>query len=852
MRSTKKREAWQLAIRDVYREFAGSERGLTEAVVQKRLQEDGLNIIYQRNQRGSWNIYLSQFKNPFVLILMAATILSWYLGNDIEALIILAIVILNSCLAFWQDYKAEMAVRDLQKYISHYVRVRRNGAVKEISAQNLVRGDLIQLVTGDIVAADLRVVEAAGLAVDEAILTGESQPVEKTASPCRTVEFRPSALKNMLFAGTSIASGSGLAIVTQIGEQTYLGQTASEMQTMRTETEFQKGLAKFSWVMLRVVVILTLLVFGLNIFLGKDIFESLLFALALAVGITPEVLPMIVTLSLATASTRLVKQKVICKTLPAIENLGKVQILCTDKTGTLTEGTLKVVGWENTAAKTDRQVAWYGLLCTDWQQKGWHSASPIDQALWKEKSLAELIRQAKELPILALNEFDYERRRMGVLVKEKRQNVLVVKGAFEAVLAASSYYLNDGKIKKITKLTTVRLKKSAEKIEANGYRLIAVAKRVMLKDSLAVSDEKELILLGWLKYFDPPKNTVKPSFKKLHDLNVAIKIVSGDSEEINRQVCREVGFDILKNKVISGKQIDRLSDERLREVITSCNVFARIAPRQKARIIQQLRQAGFVVGYMGDGVNDAPALKISDVGISVDSGVDVAKDAADIILLKKSMGVLADGIREGRKTYGNIVKYILNAISGNYGNMFTMIISSLFLPFIPMLPSQILVENLLSDGQFLAIADDNVDEEWLSQPRQWDMKMIVDFMIKFGLLSSIFDLILIGIMFFAWHTFPNMFRTSWFLYSLITEIIVTFAIRTKRNFWRSRPSAWLVRLSVFTVLVAIVLVYSGWGHLWFNFVSPPADVLLLVILVSISYLLIIDILKKGFFRRYNL
>jgi len=842
---------WQVNQTAVWRALDSDPEGLKDSEVRRRRKLTGINNIFVANHRPWWRIYWQQFNNPFVLILVAATVLSWWLGDRIEAIIILAIVIVNAWLAGWQDYKAEVSLRELQKYLTHYVQVRRGGKIERIDARQLVSGDVVELSTGDVVGADIRLMSVEGLSVNEAILTGESLPVDKNNRPSRSRKYFPQNIKNMVFAGTSIASGSAWGVVTDTGNRTWLGQTAADIYQQNAQTEFQRGLKNFSWVLVRIVTIMTVAIFGLNVILGKGILEAFLFALALAVGMTPEVLPMIVTLSLASAAHRLLKRKVICKTLPAIENLGKIEILCTDKTGTLTEGKLKVMGTTGLAQPDEKNIFLYSLLCSH-QPARLKNTNSIDAALWQDENLKILAKKALQTNILSINDFDFERRRMSVLAEVDGRKVFICKGAGESILSVCRW-AQKGK-RKI--LITPKIKRQLVAIEGagedDGYRLIAVATASTRRQKMTIRDEKNLTFLGWVKYFDAPKKTVRPSFKKLHDLNVDIKIISGDSELVNRRICREVGFEISQNRVINGTKLSHLNEKEWAKYALKYNVFVRVNPHQKHKLISVLREQGQVVGYLGDGVNDAPALAAADVGISVDDGVEVAKEAADIILMQKSMTTLAEGVREGRKTYGNIMKYILNTISANYGNMLTVVIASIFLPFIPMLPGQILALNFLTDGQHLAIADDAVDEEWLARPRQWNMAMVTEFMVKFGIISSIFDLIFITILYFYLHAHVANFQTSWFLFSVITEIIITFAIRTKRAFWRSPTNIWLIALSLIGVAGAIVLIYTQWGRFWLEFTAIPADVLILVLVVAGLYFGLIEWLKKGFFAKYNI
>jgi len=847
------KQVWASPSEKVFSQLKSSESGLTDEEANQRLKAYGINEISSKGRRGGLIIFLSQFQNFFVLILAAATILSYFFGEKINAVIILVMIFITALFGFFQEYKAEKTVQKLKKYITIKARVLRNGQIKTVDSKELVSGDIVYLDMGDIVPADLRLLKVKELSINESVLTGESVSVEKKVSPIDPKLKMPQDLINMAFMGTSVSSGTGYGIVTAIGQETFFGKTAVYIKE-EDESDFQKNIKKFSRFILKVIVIMTVFVFLVNAVFGRGILDSFLFALALAIGITPEILPIIMTVALSRGAIKMAEEKVVVKRLASIEDLGNVDVLCCDKTGTLTEGELSLRHYVNLNEKSENKLLLYGLLCSSLigKEKSF-GGDQIDNAIWQNEEAHNLKKELKNYKILGENELDFERRRMSVLVQNANgKKILIVKGAAESILKASKYAEFDGRKILLTKRTIEKITDRIVKYEKSGHKLIAVAEKQTNNNKTSKSDEKELTLLGFLLFIDPPKSTVKEALVMYQKLGVEIKILSGDSPIITKRICNEVGLEIFKGKVIIGEDLEKLSEDELEGYVDKYNVFSRITPEQKYKIVKALKKRGHIVGFLGDGINDAPALKAADVGISVDSGAEIAKDASDIILLKKSLRAIAHGITEGRKTFGNIMKYILNTISSNYGNMFTVASSSMFLNFIPLLPSQILLSNLLSDVPDLTISTDNVDEELLKKPKKWNLELISKFMIYFGLFSFFCDLTLIFFLLVVFKTPTDIFRTALFVEATISEILILFAIRTKKTFFKSRPSWLLLITTVIVALGTIIIPFTIFGENFFDFVKLPAAILATIGIILVVYFTVVEIAKKHFFKKFEI
>ncbi len=831
---------WKLTYEDVLTKLQTRLSGLTEAEVLERQKLYGLNTIHKRKVN-LISIILRQFKsNPLIIILALATFISFSLGQQISSYYIFGMILVSILLGVWNEYGAEKTVDALLKKISPTALVIRNDQKLEIPIAQLTIGDVVLLSEGSIIPADLRLITTNDLEVNQSSLTGESKTSFKVAENLSVAPEGLSKMANIAFMGTSVDSGSGKGVVIKIGKDTEFGKIAKSTLYIKPETDFEKGLASFGRLLVKVIFILTAVIFAVNALLGHHLLDSLLFSLAIAVGLTPELLPVIVTVSLSHGAGKLAKKKVVAKQLIAIENLGNMDTLCTDKTGTLTEGNIELIDFLDTKGEKNINVLTSALLCNSAIIHHKVIGNGIDAAIWK---YAMKNNHKPDPSIIKLEDepFDYNRKAMYSVVAEKESHTLIVKGAPQAIL---SYCKKE-------KLTEEWEKKFAG-LNNDGLRVVVIAtKKVQKKDAYSWEDAEEgLTLLGYMTFLDIPKLSVKEALVKLKNLNVAVKVITGDNEIVTQKVCREVGMEV--TKVLLGAEIDKLDDAKLKEQVITANVFARVTPEQKMRIIQAIRDNGHTVGYLGDGINDIPPLRNSDVGISVNTAVDVAKDAAAIVLLRKSLDVIADGIMEGRKTFNNTIKYILMGTSSNFGNMFSAAGASFFLPFLPMTPVQILLTNGLYDMSQLTIPTDNVDQESLIKPRHWNINFIRDYMVFFGPISSLYDFLTFGVMYFLFKARGPLFQTGWFIESMATEILVIFVIRTSRTpFFLSKPSKWLLGACVIIVGLSLLIPFSPLAA-DLGFVTPPPLYFIILILLVSTYLLLVETLKRIFLKNYSL
>jgi Mg2+-importing ATPase len=817
---------------------AASETGLTGEEAARRLVSEGRNELPPPGERQALRILLTQFTSPLVLVLILAAAISRALGERTEATVILGIIAVNAVLGFAQEYRAERAVRALRRLVTRTARVRRDGRIAEIAAAELVPGDVVELELGALVPADCRLLEADELTADESSLTGESVPVAKDAGAT-------------VYMGTPVLSGYGAGLVIATGRRTNLGRVAALVREPE-QTDFQLSIRRFSRFLVQIILVLTTFVFLVNAVLGRGWFDSFLFALALAVGITPEVLPVIITMTLASGALRMARQKVVVKRLISVEDLGNIDVLCCDKTGTLSRGEFALQGYVAPDRASSLSVLLYGALAGAGARGVPTAASnATDRAIWSAQDVEQIQDALLHCRVLERNAFDFRRRRVSVLVQQDARRVLVVKGAAESLLPACVRLQQGSEVSTLTAETRAHLVDAAAGYEADGLRASAVGIKETAGSASGPAEETELTFLGFLLFLDSPKPEAREALGLLAQLGVALKLMSGDSAEVTRRICHDVGLPLAEGRVVSGAELETLSDAELHEWVRRYDAFARVTPEQKYRLVSALRAEHHVVGFLGDGVNDAPALRVADVGISVDSGTEVAKEAADIILLQKSLKVVADGIVAGRRTFANITKYVLNTVSANFGNMSTVALTSMFLRFIPLLPSQILLNNLLSDGPLLTIAADNVDPVLLHRPRRWNIPEIGRFMFGFGLLSAIFDLILIAALLAMYRTSVPLFRTAWFVESACSEVLVTFAIRTHVPFYRSRPASLLLWSSAAAVIIAFGLPFTRFGQQSFQFVPLPPGVAVLVVGVLVAYFLAVEAAKAPFFRLFE-
>ncbi len=802
--------------------------GLSPDEASRRLSEYGPNALTSHTVR-AWSVLARQLRNPLLLLLLAAAAVSGLTGDPTDAVIIGVIVGLSVGLGFVNEFRSEQAVAALHAQIRHTALVVRAGTPQRVDVVSLVPGDVVQLSVGDIVPADMRLLETTELECDEAILTGESMPVEKTSDPS-------SHAQSCVLMGTVVREGAGRGVVVRTGMQTAFGRIALGLGERPGETAFQVGLRKFSFLLVRVAGVLTVSIFVINVALHRPLIDALLFSLAIAIGLTPQLLPAIVTVSLSTGSRRLARKKVLVKRLVSIEDLGNITLLFTDKTGTLTEGHItldRAIDAEGAAAIP---VHVLGLVCNEALVDAGKAVSgnALDVALW-DAAEPLVAGAAGRWNRVALRPFDHERRLSAVVADAPdRQRWLIVKGEPEGVLARSNDVPPSAK-------TTLSALYDA------GARVIAIGARLAPGLSTPTdADEQHLGLIGFAVFTDRPKGDAAPSLARLAQLGIVVKVITGDSEQVAVKVCHDLGLDVLGS--MTGNQVDALDDDALGDAIDHTTVFARVGPETKARIVRVQRLRGADVAFMGDGVNDAVALHHADVGISVDTGTDVAKDAADIILLDKDLGVLADGVVEGRRIFANTIKYVLMATSSNFGNMFSAAGASAFLSFLPMLPSQILLNNLLYDGSQMTIPTDDVDEEMLARPSAWDLGFIRSFMIFFGPLSSIFDFATFGVMIGLLHAHAAEFRTGWFVESLSTQALIIFVIRTRRRpFWKSRPSKPLTIASLVVPAIGVAVPYAPFGHA-LGFTHLPLVYYPILAAMVIAYLVLVEQAKGVFYK----
>jgi Mg2+-importing ATPase len=820
-----------------------SAKGLSEAEAKRRLEEYGYNEPARKKKRTILFQILSKFLNPLVIVLLIIAAFSLFFGEEISAFLVISMAIMSVFLSFIQEYRAGKEAEKLSEMVRATATVYRNGKAKEVKIREIVPGDTVDLFAGDMIPADLRIVSCKDLFINQASLTGESFPIEKIAEPIHPKSRAISELTNIAFMGSSVVSGTGLGVAVKTGIATQFGELSRKLATMAMETSFDKGIRKFTWLMIRFMLFLVVFIFGINALLKGDFIEALLFSLAVAVGLTPEMLPMLVAINLSKGAIAMSKKQVIVKRLSSIQNFGAMDVLCTDKTGTLTLDRIVLEKHCDVVMKEDDDVLRFAYI-NSFYQTGLRNI--LDRAILKhEKLLVKEYKKVDEVP------FDFSRKIMSVVVEMDGKHIIVAKGAPEEIFKRCTKFELDGEILDMEDLIVTDLKEEYNDLSADGFRVLAIAYKDVenKKDVYSKDDEQGLILKGYVAFLDPPKSTAKKTIEALKSLGIEFKILTGDNELVTKKICSEVGLDV--KGLITGDEIEKISDEELRELVKTTSVFARLSPLQKERIIHALHENKHIVGYLGDGINDALALKASDVGISVNNAVDIAKESADIILLKKSLMALEDGVVEGRKTFGNILKYIKMGSSSNFGNMFSMTGASLFLPFLPMLPIQILLNNFLYDLSQVAIPSDEVDEKYLLKSRPWNVEYIKRFMIFIGPISSIFDFVTFGVLLFVFHASQPLFNTGWFLESLCTQTLVIHIIRTgKIPFIESKPSQFLMFTSIYIVTIGLVIPFTPLAK-FFGFVSPPLTYFIALFLIVVSYLFLVQIAKKWFIEKYG-
>ena len=841
--------------KELLKQLDTTNEGLTSEAAATRLSALGPNLVAHERQQTVLEELIGRAKNPLNFLLLTLAAVSYSLGDTRAAAVIAGMVVLSVSLAFVQEHRSNNAAARLRAMVRTTATVLRPGTSDqsvEIPIEELVPGDVVRLSAGDMIPADLRVLTAKDLFLNEATLTGEAMPVEKSAAPVQDHGGAPTDLPNICFMGSNVLSGAATAIVVQCGAGTYFGELAGMLTRQRAETSFDKGVTRFTWLMIRFMAVMVPSVFVINGLTKGDWLEALMFALAVAVGLTPEMLPMIVTVNLAKGAIAMSRKRVIVKRLNAIQNFGAMDVLCTDKTGTLTQDKIILKHHFDLHGQESTRVLEYAYLNSHYQSglKNLLDVAVLDHVEMREHlRLEHRFEKVDELP------FDFSRRRMSVVLRtEEGKHILICKGAVEEVFAACTNYAMDDDVARLDTSHLIQMQQQTARLNADGFRVVAVAYKEIAepRPSYRIGDEGDLILLGYIAFLDPPKESAGIAIAALARSGVRVKILTGDNDIIARKICREVG--VATDDVLIGGDLDKLTDEELARRLETVTVCAKVSPAQKARIIEALHLAGHVVGFLGDGINDGPALKSADVGISVDTAVDIAKESADIILLEKSLMVLSEGVLEGRKIFGNIVKYIKMGASSNFGNMLSVLGASIFLPFLPMAPIQVLTNNLLYDFSQTTIPTDNVDDEYIAAPRRWDIGNITKFMLCLGPISSIFDYVTYGTLLFAFNawTNPSLFQTGWFVESLLTQTLIIHIIRTaKIPFLQSRASTSLITTTILVAGAGALLPYSQLGPT-LGFVPLPGAYWPVVFAIILGYCVLAHLVKTWFVRRWGM
>jgi len=828
---------WSISTTELLKKLQVTVSGLTSNEAKDRLKEYGLNRLKPQKRSDAFTLLLSQFKSPIILILLAATGLSIFLHNLVDASIILTIVIISGLLSFWQEFSASNAVAKLLAIVQINVTVLRNKKQQDIRIEDIVPGDIVLLNAGDIVPGDCLMLESNDLFVDEAMLTGETYPVEKSVEVL-PVETALAKRTNTVWMGTHVVSGTAKVLVIFTAKDTEFGKVSERLKLKPLETEFERGIRRFGYFLGEVTLILVVLIFAINVYLHRPVLEAFLFSLALAVGLTPQLLPAIISINLAHGAKKMAEKKVIVKRLASIENFGSMNIICSDKTGTLTEGIVEVQAALDVSGEANDNVFQYAYQ-NAYYQTGF--TNPIDAAIVKYKKIdLKGYKKQDEIP------YDFLRKRLTIAVKHDNESIMITKGALVNILEVCTHAeTKDGKIVGIASMQK-QIQKNFEEFSNQGFRTLGIAyKKLSSNSPITKNDEKDMTFVGFLTLFDPPKSNIAETIASLKKLGISLKIITGDNQLVAASLSKKMG--LAENKIITGTQLRQLSDAALLRQVSSINVFAEIEPNQKERIIIAMKKAGNVVGYMGDGINDASALHAADVGISVDTGADVAKDAADIVLLEKDLSVLVEGVREGRTTFANTLKYVFMATSANFGNMFSMAGISLFIPFLPLLPKQILLTNLLTDFPEMTIATDNVDDEMVDHPRRWDIKAIRKFMITFGLVSSVFDYLTFGLLLLVLHANESQFRTGWFMESVISASMIVLVIRSRKPFFKSKPGKYLLIATLSIAAITIIFPFTPLGNV-FGFSPLSFTTYLLLMLIVALYIFAAEITKTVFYK----
>jgi Mg2+-importing ATPase len=844
---------WAQEASGLYQALSSRPEGLNQSEADQRLITLGPNVLQTRAQATPLDLFLNQFKSPIILILLFATLVSGILRDWPDAIIILVIVFGSALLSFSQEFRASNAADKLRSRLQVKTTVLRNGQPQTIPNEQVVPGDVVQLSAGSLIPADGVVLDARDLFVNQAVLTGETFPVEKGPGVCPANAGLPERT-NVVFMGTSVRSGEGSALIVETGARTAFGQIAGRLSLRPPETEFERGIRRLGYLLTEVMFILVLAIFVFNVYFHKPVLDSLLFSIALAVGLTPQLLPAIININLSRGSQSMASAGVIVRRLESIENFGSMDILCTDKTGTLTEGVVQLDEALDPAGESSdlvyRYARWNASLQTGLK-------NPLDEAiLAKSQPQDPNPTKLDEVP------YDFVRKRLSVIVTNPQAGVdanrdsqggvetlpalWITKGALESILSICNQVQRGEAVLDLDEPLRQEISSKFADWSSQGYRVLGLAiKPDEGRDVYSRQGENQMTFAGFLLFFDPPKSDVKETVEKLAQLGVSLKIITGDNHLVGRHVATAVGLN--GDQTLTGAQIDDLRDEALWHAAQQTTLFAEVDPNQKERIILALKKTGHVVGYMGDGINDAPALHSADVGISVDNAVDVAKEAADFVLMQQDLDVLRQGIVEGRKTFANTLKYVFMATSANFGNMFSVAGASLFLPFLPMLPKQILLINFLTDLPELTIASDNVDDYYVDNPHRWDIAYIRRFMLVFGPLSSVFDLLTFVVLYWIGRSGQTIFHTGWFVESVISATLVVFALRTRKTAWRSRPARTMVLVTVLVMLIALILPVSPLAGLM-GFAPLPIHYLVAIFAIVLAFFFSAELAKRWFYR----
>jgi Mg2+-importing ATPase len=828
------KEYAQIPPEKLFKLFRTEKHGLTDGEAMKRSKIYGLNEVAKRKKINPILKFLSYFKDPLIIILLVAASISALTSQFRNSIIIILMIFVSTVLNFYQEHRSSKAAEKIAKKLMVRATALRNGKKKEMLTRYLVPGDIVLLAAGDIVPADGRLIESDDFFINEAVLTGESFPIEKSVADKN---------HDIIYSGTNVVSGYARCLVTHTGLGTEYGKIADTLIAPEETNSFEIGIKSFGILIVKAIVAVVLIVFLVNAFKHKDLVDSLIFSLAIAVGITPELLPMIMSINMAKGSVKMAKKGVIVKRLNAIPDFGSMDVLCTDKTGTLTEDKITLVKHTDVFGRESTVVL--RLAYTNgYFETGIKSI--LDKAILDFKDI-DVSGQTKvdEIP------YDFARKRSSIIYEEAGERKMVTKGAPEEIFKICSHYADGEHVKPVTTELAAQFEKLYEDYSSQGLRVLAIGvkKLAVAKKIHDKKEEKDMTLAGFVSFFDPPKKSAKETLDFMKEHGVEVKILTGDSALVTKKICDDLGIEI--KGIVTGDEIDinTMSEEVIAVKAMNANILARMSPSQKDKIITSLKHKGLVVGYMGDGINDAPSLRNADVGISVDNAVDVAKETADIILMEKSLGVLMDGVIEGRKTFGNTMKYMMMGLSSNFGNMFSMIGAALYLPFFPMTAGQILLNNFTYDISQLAIPADTVDKEYLAKPKHWDMKFIRNFMLAFGPISSIFDFLTFFLLYSVFGLSNSAFQTGWFIESWITQTFVIFIIRTRKlPFIESRPSKYLVYSILAIFLVNLIIIYSSIGK-FFGFTPLPLAVLLAIFCLVIIYLLMVEAVKQFFYKK---